>query len=266
MTNIGPFSIQAVLIAGAAFLSWLVARLWARRIQVPAALTGALMLDGLLVGFAVARLTYVIHWWNEYLATPWAIIAIGDGGFLPLPGIVAGMAWIVWRARKHHLPLKPLLGAALLGILCWQTGNLLVQSGQKQHRLPDFDLLALDGKQIQSGQLEGKPVVINLWASWCPPCRREMPVFAKAQAQFAGTHILLINQGEDPHTIAQHLQQQGLNLDNILLDPASSIMHSLSIGALPSTLFFDAQGQLQRAHTGEMTFAAFKDALQKTTR
>src|SRR3546814_14561413 len=66
-----------------------------------------------------------------------------------------------------------------------------------------------------------RPMVLNLWATWCPPCRREMPVLEQAQGRYPGVVFVLVNQGEDRGTIHRYLDRAGLDLDHVLLDPHS---------------------------------------------
>ncbi|WP_459655422.1 TlpA family protein disulfide reductase, partial [Achromobacter xylosoxidans] len=67
---------------------------------------------------------------------------------------------------------------------------------------------------------QGKPTVVNLWASWCPPCRREMPAFEQAQAANPDIHFVFLNQGEAASTVRQYLDEHAPSLANALLDPA----------------------------------------------
>src|SRR3546814_7473677 len=70
--------------------------------------------------------------------------------------------------------------------------------------------------------MTGEPMVVNLWATWCPPCRREMPVLAKAQEERGDVTFVFVNQGESESEIRDYLRESHLQLSNVLLDPFSS--------------------------------------------
>src|SRR3546814_10975536 len=93
-------------------------------------------------------------------------------------------------------------------------------------------------------------MVLNLWATLCPPCRREMPVLDEAQGRYPGIAFVLVNQGEDRGTIHRYLDRAGLALDHVLLDPHSQAMLETNTRGLPTTLFFHAEGRLADTQPG----------------
>ena len=129
--------------------------------------------------------------------------------------------------------------------------------------LPDLDLAALDESPVSLVSYMGQPVVLNLWATWCPPCRREMPVFEQAQADFPDIAFVMLNQGESAQQAQDFLQTEGLALTDVLLDPSSQAMRELKTGGLPTTFYFDARGELVDLHLGELTMAEMKDTLSQ---
>ncbi|MEO6170588.1 MAG: TlpA disulfide reductase family protein, partial [Lysobacter sp.] len=102
--------------------------------------------------------------------------------------------------------------------------------------------------------------------TWCPPCRREMPVLAEGQQARTDVEFVFANQGEGPDLIREYLQGEGLALNNVLLDPFSSLMHEMGARGLPTTLFFDAGGRLVDFHMGELTHAGLASKLQAIDR
>src|SRR5690606_29886248 len=138
--------------------------------------------DAVLIGLLAARLGYVLLWWPEYMAAPRSIIAIGDGGFLWWAGLPAAAAFAWWRTGKRRPLRRPLLAGIAAGMLAWAVfGGLLAMMQRAAPPLPAFELATLDGEPTTLAALSGRPMVLNLWATWCPPCRREMPVLADAQ-------------------------------------------------------------------------------------
>lgn len=259
MFNIGPFSIHVALLLLAVLTSGLFAFLLARK---SAKAIFSILTDGFLVGVLLARLAYVAFWLEDYIAQPWSILAIGDGGFYAWVGIVTGLLFIAWRAHKQAVALKPSLISALLAIALWFAGNLLVSNMQQATQLPNISFYNLQQQSVNLNDFAGKPLVINLWASWCPPCRREMPAFAKAQSQIPELSIVMLNQGEDAQTVATFLQQQQLAFQHVLLDAHSQTMSEFGASGLPTSLFFSADGKLFYAHMGEMTLPRMKDIVQ----
>ena len=129
--------------------------------------------------------------------------------------------------------------------------------------LPDLTLKRLGAGEVSLHQFLGRPLVINLWASWCPPCRAEMPLLAEAQSRYKEVTFLFVNQGEDEATIHKFLSETGLPLGWVLLDPDSKLSRILKAGGLPTTYFFNAKGELVATHPGQLFEAALEGYIQK---
>ena len=264
--SLGPFSLRVSLAAAAVLLAWIVAGALARRrkLEEPSAASG-LLLDAVIAGFVAARLGYILQWWPEYRAAPLSMLALGDGGFAWWAGLPVALLVLWWRSRKARAGLRlPALGGLAAGLLAWalvlHLGTALRQSVPP---LPDLELETLAGEPQRLDAYLGRPIVVNLWATWCPPCRREMPVLAHAQQQWPEVALLLVNQGDERHLVDDFLARSGLELRNVLLDPASRTMQASGARVLPTTLFFDAQGRLLDTHVGELSRAALADRLQR---
>lgn len=120
--------------------------------------------------------------------------------------------------------------------------------------LPSAPLTTLKGDQVDLRSLAtGKPMVLNLWASWCSPCREEMPMLVAAQRQEAGLQFVFANQGEDRTTVQRFLSTTQLELDNVLLDSGARIGRDAGSMALPITFFYDANGRLVDTNLGGLT-------------
>ena len=166
------------------------------------------------------------------------------------------------RARRQAGLRKPVLAAALT------TGAVLLLGGIATFlmspaavSLPPLTLSSLEGRPVSLADFAGKPTVVNLWATWCPPCRREMPALQQAQAANPDVNVVFVNQGEEPGVIAAYLDREGLALGNVLVDPQSSVGAALGHGGLPTTLFFDASGRLAGTRIGELSQATLNQRL-----
>ncbi|WP_419225310.1 prolipoprotein diacylglyceryl transferase family protein [Acinetobacter sp. A2] len=206
----------------------------------------------LWVGLIAARLVFVLMHADLYLATPLDIIKIQDKGFHFYGGLIAGIGWFLWKNRAlANLP-KAILIALFVAIqLCLNWGIQTVLPQQNQY--PDLQFQNLQQQQVPLQHWVSKPTVINLWASWCPPCHREMPVLHQAQQDYPDIHFVMLNQGETTDTVQDYLRQHGFNFQHVLFDPQGDMATQMNMYGLPSTLFFNAQGQLVHRHMGELT-------------
>ena len=115
------------------------------------------------------------------------------------------------------------------------------------------------------GRAAGRPLVVNLWATWCGPCRHEMPLLADAQRRRTDVAFAFANQGEDAATAQRYLADSGLALDHVLLDPGKAIGAATGSRALPITLFYAADGRLVDTHVGALTAGSLEAALRRIT-
>jgi peroxiredoxin len=112
---------------------------------------------------------------------------------------------------------------------------------------PDFALKDIDGKLRQLSENRGKVVLVNFWATWCPPCRREMPSMQRAWKQLKGENfeMLAINVGEDEDTIFGFTFSTGVELTfPILLDRDAQVIKAWPVIALPTSFIVDPQGRI----------------------
>lgn len=215
----------------------------------------------LLLALLVARLAFVWPYRGLYLDEPWRLIDIRDGGWNAQAGLIAGwIATAVW-AQRRPLLRRPLLASVGLASLVWLIGSGLLWQRPADQHLPTLTLNDLQGQPVVLDALKGRPTVVNLWATWCPPCRREMPVLAAAQARHPGVRFVFVNQGEPPAAVQAYLASQGLHLDQVLIDPHSTLGAGLGQRALPTTVFLDAQGRVVTQRIGELSPATLTDKL-----
>ena len=151
----------------------------------------------------------------------------------------------------------------MTGSVVWLVGNIaLALRADAGQELPALGFASLEGRTVQLAEFKGKPTVVNLWATWCPPCVREMPVLQKAQADHPGVNFVFVNQGESADKVAAWLVARKLSLRNVLLDGQGQIGAAFKQRALPTTLFFNAKGQLVSMRVGELSAATLTERLQ----
>lgn len=236
-----------------AFVTALLLLAGALLLHLPATQRGR-WFNGLLVASLLgARLGYVLLHADSYRAAPLDVFKLWQPGYLPLTGWLAGAAWTLWSLRRQPrqaLAAQTLLlaGAGLwLGLMAWQP----LDQGVAPQRLPDTTLDDLDGNRVRLAALDGKPLLVSLWTSACPACRRELPLLAEA-AQRGDVRVVTINQGESLLEVARYLDQQGLDLPLTLLDPRQRLMALSQAPGLPTTLYYAADGTLTTRHVGEL--------------
>lgn len=143
--------------------------------------------------------------------------------------------------------------AVLAGIALWWGLAGRFDNQDPPPALPDIALKTLGGEPAPLHDFLGRPVVMNLWATWCVPCRREMPLLQAAQKRHGGIDFVFVNVGESSPTITAYLQEDELELANVLRDPGGAISRYFGVSGMPTTLFFDATGVLLHSHAGELS-------------
>ncbi len=262
--TVGPFALATswvvllVCAAVAAAVGYLVGRRQQARI-------GATLADMLLAAGVAARIAFVVAWFENYRSAPWTMLDIRDGGFTPWAGVVAAMLVALWQGWRRATLRGPLIAGLLAGTLMWMVSPAVLRmgTGPALSDLDEISLMPLQGTpQSLSSLAHGKPLVLNLWATWCPPCRREMPVLAAAQQQIPGVTFVFANQGENPVTVQRYLTTSQLVLGNVVLDSHKKLGGQLGSTALPTTLFFDASGRLVDTHLGALSSASLASKLK----
>jgi thiol-disulfide isomerase/thioredoxin len=136
--------------------------------------------------------------------------------------------------------------------------------------LPVAQLTTLAGNTTDLPTLAaGKPMVVNLWATWCPPCRLELPFLSAAQRQESEINFVFVDQGEDAVTVERYLNTVHLKLANVVLDTGNKLGREIGSTGLPITLFYDSSGRMVDSRIGALS-PALLDAkliqLRPTTR
>jgi len=112
---------------------------------------------------------------------------------------------------------------------------------------PDFTFLDADGKELSLEDFRGKIVVLNLWATWCAPCRREMPSLDRLEAALGGDDLAVVpvsqDRGESLDKIEAFYAEIGLEHLPVYRDPRAGVSRTLRAPGLPTTVVFDREGR-----------------------
>ena len=132
----------------------------------------------------------------------------------------------------------------------------------------DFKLTSLTGQTVALSSLRGKVVFLNVWATWCPPCREEMPSIETLYEKFKNDKdfvVLAVSQDSDGRTpVASYAESHGLKFD-ILLDPANVVGEAYDVSGIPETFIIDQHGRIVAHHVGPYDWAnpEIHEALQE---
>ena len=166
--------------------------------------------------------------------------------------LVAGASLVGWfviagRAAEENGPESALKREPVVGALA-----------------PGFTLINLEGEQLSLDDFRGRPVLINLWATWCGPCRIEMPAIQSRFEKYQddGFAVLAVNFDEQQVDVQAFRDEFGLTFQ-ILLDPGAKVQNLYRNRSYPSSFFIDRAGVIQVQHIGVMTEGQLDENLKK---
>lgn len=125
---------------------------------------------------------------------------------------------------------------------------------------PDFALVLEDGSHLRLSDLQGRPVVINFWATWCGPCRLEMPELMRAATEEPELVLLAVNVQESRDTIVPFADEFDMATP-VVIDPEGSIKTRYEVRGLPTTVFINRAGEIGAIYAGILTPAALEERL-----
>lgn len=255
-----PFTL--VLIVASATVSAALGHRFGRRAGVEVDVD-AVLWRALLVGVIVARLAFVFEYRTLYLSAPLGIVDIRDGGWNPTAGLVAAWFYAIHRQRGSPALARPVNWALVVGTILFVIGSSALSLRlDTDRKLPELSFETLDRRSASLAQFAGKPTVVNLWATWCGPCAREMPMLRLAQDERADVNFIFLNQGESRAEVERWLSQHELPLRNVLLDETRRASAAFQQKGYPTTLFFDGKGRLAAMRLGELSPATLAEKLQ----
>jgi peroxiredoxin len=120
---------------------------------------------------------------------------------------------------------------------------------------PDFTLPTTDNKEFKLSDYRGKPVILNFWASWCGPCRYEVPAFKSFYEKYGdeGVPIIAVNTQDNPDSAIAYAKSDGLKF-TIPVDPQGKVANLYNVRGLPTTYFIDKNGIITSIKIGPFLF------------
>jgi|WetSurMetagenome_2_1015567.scaffolds.fasta_scaffold180746_2 cytochrome c biogenesis protein CcmG, thiol:disulfide interchange protein DsbE len=150
--------------------------------------------------------------------------------------LAAGFAWILFSADRSGASTSGKIPAPQVGFLA-----------------PDFELKDQEGATIRLSDLRGQPVLVNLWATWCPPCRAEMKTLETVYNDYKdqGFTVLAVNMTsqDNPELVAPFVKERGLTYP-ILLDEKGDVAKAYQMKSLPSSFFINRDGTISEVVIG----------------
>lgn len=150
-------------------------------------------------------------------------------------------------------------------LLLWGCQTKLTGELEAKTKAPPFELQDYTGKTITLADFQGRPLVINSWAAWCPLCVEELVDFAKVQREFRNqVTVIAINRAEPLRVAKEFTDELGVTDDLVfLLDPEDSYYQSLGGFSMPETIFVDTEGNIREHKRGPLTESEFRQKVEK---
>jgi len=155
--------------------------------------------------------------------------------------------------------------AALAGLLLLGSTWTAAAPLAPQALAPDFTLRTLDGKNLRLGEQRGRVVLVNFWATWCGPCRQEMPHLNKLYDKYrsSGFMLLGVNVDEDTRNAVAVADKLGVRFP-VLPDADKRVSQKYDLRAMPSTVLIDRNGRVRYVHRGYRD--GYEDTYEKQIR
>ncbi|SDN36504.1 redoxin family protein [Vreelandella arcis] len=233
-------------------------------LSLPSAKHQRWFLGLVVVWLLAARFGHVVLHIDSYSVAPLAALKIWQPGYHGLWGMAAGLVWTLWSLRSRLIAMGGAMALLVGTSSLWLVLVTLAPLGSdlSVKSLPDITLEDIDGNPVHLPSLadDHDRIIVNLWATWCPPCLREMPLLAEAD-QRKGVGVVVANQGEDLLPIVRYLDEYQLRFRYALRDPKQMLMSIVEAPGLPTTVLFDGDGNALDVHVGELTHAQLQQWL-----
>jgi len=216
-------------------------------------------------GLLVARLAYVAQYPSAFSYDWLSVLYFWQPGYSLTAALITACVVTLMHFKTQPKALSAALAILLAAVVIWAGLKLWqpLDSDQVQ-TLPEIQLPTLQGQAVKLDE-QKQPLIINLWASWCAPCLREMPALVYFAQQNPELTLWLVNAGESSITVENFVRNNpelALPENMLVLDPTQKLMQHFNAPGLPVTLAFN-QGQLIDSHIGELNPARLQEMAQQ---
>lgn len=168
---------------------------------------------------------------------------------LAIAAVVTGIVVVQLIRERNAATGSPSVSGEYYSLELGSTGEGAPKLGE---RAPGFQLLDVEGEMIRLVDFRGRPVLINFWATWCIPCRKETPDLVALQAEWGDTaQVLGVNYSEPPHVAEEFVTNFSVNYPTPL-DTYGEVTGSYKLRGLPETFFLDEQGIIRDHRIGQL--------------
>jgi thiol-disulfide isomerase/thioredoxin len=158
-----------------------------------------------------------------------------------------------------------LAGFIVIGLICLETASALAQEASPPRTAaPEWKLTDLNGKLVKLSDFRGKVLILDFWATWCGPCRVEMPHFVELQKQYGNKGLTVIGVSLDeqgPEVVKEFVKQLGVNYPIVIGNEKVAEAYG-GIYAIPTTFVIDRQGRIASRHMGYNDKTVFEKEIQ----
>ena len=212
-------------------------------------------------------------YWIVFLA--WKGSEFPENRFIWLQAVVAAVFFIVSSRIKTTRKLWQLLVSFHIVVFIFSSISDMTKETTSQQPstnigmdvgeiAPDFELMTLKGEKMKLSQFRGKKVVLNFWASWCPPCRAEMSEMQRFYEQY-GQHVAIVavnltNKEKSRDAVETFVNQKSVTFD-ITLDEQGMVSKTYKVITIPTSYIIDEQGIIRSKHVGPLSYDAMKRAM-----
>jgi thiol-disulfide isomerase/thioredoxin len=230
---------------------------------------------GIGAGLVFSRLGFAFLNPDSYTEKPWTVLYFWQPGYSLVTGAIAALMYIAFQVHAQSHESRKVIVRAIghgfivpivlfSGLLMTMNRFLDEQLYVPGERIPDYPVIDLAGKPVALTDLAGKGLVVNFWATWCSPCRREMPLLENIHNSYRERNIVVIGVSVDAsrQTIVKYIGSSGINYP-IWQDVhtpgntehTTSLADHFGVKGYPTTLFIDAKGVIQSSYVGELNLA-----------
>ncbi len=165
--------------------------------------------------------------------------------------------------KKKILQILSLLAVCLLAFAVLLYPKISKSCAIKGKKAKDFTVYNAQIKPVKLSDFYGKPIVVNFWATWCPPCRSELPAFNELFTKYENQVVfLMVNLDDEISTVTALMKENGYTFP-VYYDVYGGASKAYEVESIPETLFINADGTIENFHTGAMTKAILEGYIKK---